>query len=205
VWVVSNRGIVAVVGTIGLALTFAAPASATSARLPYGPGPKVHYTVQRQPAPGACHYRYTKTRQPLPDVHCTPGALNPKVTQATISVTICRVGYTTTIRPSSSVTAAEKRANAKSYHYTGRLGDAEYDHLVSLELGGDPNDPRNLWVEPPSPGHKAGSGVNNPKDKIENQAKALVCGRKVTLAAMQQAIATNWTTALAAVGHPTGR
>ena len=28
------------------------------------------------------------------------------------------------------------------------MGDAEYDHLISLQLGGDPNDYRNLWVEP---------------------------------------------------------
>ncbi|WP_434099550.1 hypothetical protein [Streptomyces sviceus] len=26
--------------------------------------------------------------------------------------------------------------------FTGRMGDAEYDHLISLQLGGDPNDYR---------------------------------------------------------------
>jgi hypothetical protein len=35
-----------------------------------------------------------------------------------------------------------------AYGYTGPLHDAEYDHLISLQLGGDPNDPRN-----PGPNH----------------------------------------------------
>jgi hypothetical protein len=102
------------------------------------------------------------------------------------------------------VTGKEKRLNAKSYSYTASLSDAEYDHLVSLELGGDPNDPRNLWVEPPSPGHKVGSGVYNPKDKVENLSRNLICSGKVPLKTMQLAIAANWTTALAVVGHPNG-
>ena len=163
--------------------------------LAYGPGPQSRYTVQAQPAAGSCHYG-SQDGQPLPDPHCTPGALSPAVTQATLATTICRTGgYTGGIRPPESVTGKEKRANAAAYDYTGSLGDAEYDHLVSLELGGDPNDPANLWVEPPSPGHKPGSGVNNPKDKVEATLHTAVCSGKVTLAAAQQAIAGDWVTA----------
>ncbi|MFF3365456.1 hypothetical protein [Streptomyces misionensis] len=120
-----------------------------------GSGPQKTYTVQRQPAAGSCRYRYEKG-EPLEDTSCTPGAVSPAVTQATLASTICRKsGYTKGIRPPESVTGPEKRANAASYGYTGRLGDAEYDHLISLGLGG--NDARNLWVEPPDPGHKTGS------------------------------------------------
>jgi len=47
--------------------------------------------VQRQPAPGACRPigvgLYSR-----PDSVCTPGAVNPVVTQATIGSTICRSG-----------------------------------------------------------------------------------------------------------------
>ena len=107
-----------------------------------------------------------------------------------------------TYSSSESVTGKEKRADAAAYGYTGSLGDAEYDHLVSLELGGDPNDPANLWVEPPSPGHKPGSGVNNPKDKVEAMLHTAVCSGKVTLAAAQQAIASNWATADQKLGRP---
>ena len=189
-----------------LAIAAAAVAVATvpgeggaSTKIPYGPGPLTHYTVQRQPRSGSCHFRYTKSHQPLPDPACTPGALNPKVTQATIFRTICRVGYTKLIRPPYYVTRREKVANARSYSYTGPLTQAEYDHFVPLELGGDPNDRRNLWVEPPSPGHKPSSGVHNPKDIVENQAKRLVCAHRVSLAKMQIAIVQNWTTAIARV------
>jgi len=175
------------------ATTTAVPAGG---KVPVGPGPQAHYTVQAQPTPGSCRYRY-EGGQPLPDLKCTPGAVSPAVTQANLDSTICRPGYTATIRPSSYVTGKEKKANALSYGYTSPMGDAEYDHQISLEIGGDPNDPRNLWVEPPSPGHKPGAGPNNPKDKVENKLHAAVCARTVTLARAQSAIATDWTTVLA--------
>ncbi|WP_274913976.1 hypothetical protein [Streptomyces sp. WZ-12] len=175
-------------------------ASAPSGAIPVGPGPQSAYTVQQQPAPGSCHVHYTADKQPLPDPKCTPGATNPKVTPQTVKATICKSGYTKGIRPPVSITNREKTANAKSYGYTGSLHDAEYDHLISLQLGGDPNDPRNLWVEPPSPGHKPGAGPNNPKDGVENKLKAAICGNKVELAKAQQAIAHDWTTALSSLG-----
>lgn len=50
------------------------------------------------------------------------------------------------------------------------------------------NDPRNLWVEPQqSP---------NPKDKVEEQLHQAVCDGRVPLSVAQQALATDWTTAL---------
>jgi hypothetical protein len=163
-----------------------------------GPGP-TQYVVESQPAPGTCHYRTAASRDPLPDGACTPGAINPKVTQSNLSSTICRKGYTKSIRPTASITGKEKKANAKSYSYKGKMGDGEYDHLISLELGGDPNDPRNLWVEPASPGHVSGTGVNNPKDGVENKLKTAICSGQVTLLAAQQAISTDWTTALSSL------
>ncbi|MFE6687112.1 hypothetical protein ACFVFQ_11605 [Streptomyces sp. NPDC057743] len=175
-------------------------ASAPSGAIPVGPGPQSAYTVQQQPAPGSCHVHYTADKQPLPDPKCTPGATNPKVTPQTLKSTICQSGYTKGIRPPVSITSREKTANAKSYGYSGSLHDAEYDHLISLQLGGAPNDPRNLWVEPPSPGHKPGAGPNNPKDGVENKLKAAICGNKVELAKAQQAIAHDWTTALSSLG-----
>jgi hypothetical protein len=182
-----------------------APPAAQTLHVPVGPGPSGTYTVQAQPAPGSCHYRKTADGQPLPDPACTPGAINPKVTPDNIADTICRGGYTSSIRPPANITGREKDANAQSYDYTGNLHDAEYDHLISLELGGDPNDPRNLWVEPPSPGHQAGAGPNNPKDQVENQLHSLICKGQVALTDAQDAIASDWTTALATVGHPDGK
>ncbi|MEU1783959.1 hypothetical protein ABZ545_31465 [Streptomyces abikoensis] len=174
--------------------------SAGGVTVPAGPGPQGSYTVQKQPEPGTCAYRYTAAKEPLPDPKCTPGATNPKVTQATLKTTICRSGYTADIRPGTNITSREKTANAASYGYKGSLKDAEYDHLISLQLGGDPNDPRNLWVQPPSPGHKTGAGPNNPKDVVESKLKAAICSGKTELAKAQQAIVKDWTTALSALG-----
>jgi len=178
----------------------AAAGPKTAGGVPTGPGPQHTYTVQAQPAAGSCHYRH-EGGQPLPDRSCTPGALSPDVTQATITSTICRKGgYTSTIRPPVGITDKEKHANAASYGYTDSLHDAEYDHLISLQLGGDPNDPRNLWVEPPSPGHNPGAGPNNPKDAVETHLHTAICKGTVNLAAAQQAIATDWTTAESSLG-----
>ncbi|WP_225730063.1 MULTISPECIES: hypothetical protein [unclassified Nocardia] len=163
--------------------------TAVAQAVPVGPGPQGTYRVEPQPT--GCHYGTAANGATLPDPVCTPGALNPRVTQDTLATTICQSGYTKSIRPPARITDAEKRANAKSYGYTGSLADSEYDHLVSLELGGDPNDPRNLWVEP--------GRSPNPKDAVESKLHQLVCAGTVPLAKAQDAIAADWTTALDAV------
>jgi hypothetical protein len=171
-----------------------AASSGSGGTLAVGPGPQREYRVAAQPPAGSCHYRTGANAQPLPDPRCTPGAVNPTVTEADLRQTLCRRGgYTAGIRPPKAVTDAEKRQNARSYGYTGRLGDAEYDHLIPLGVGGDPNDPRNLWVEPPSPGHMPGSGPANPKDDVESALHDAVCSGQMTLGAAQAAIATDWT------------
>jgi hypothetical protein len=159
------------------------------ADVPVGPGPS-NYVVQPQPAPGSCHYRSAADGSVLPDPACTPGATNPKVTQDTLDTTICRGGYTKSIRPPRDITDREKSANATAYGYTAALSGAEFDHLIRLELGGDPNDARNLWIEP--------NQSPNGKDRVESKLHDLVCEGRIPLAAAQAAIAADWTTALPA-------
>lgn len=142
--------------------------------------------IQPQPSSGSCHARGTG-RFSLPDRHCTPGAIDPRVTQADIETTICRVGYTKTVRPAESITEPEKEASLVAYGDTRPLHYYEYDHLVPLELGGAPNDPRNLWPEP--------GASPNPKDSLENRLRELVCERTVSLASAQLQIARDWITA----------
>ena len=69
----------------------------------------------------------------------------------------------------------------------GTTADYEEDHLISLELGGNPNDPRNLWPEPynPRPGARQ-------KDTVENYLHNQVCAGTMTLIDAQNAIATDW-------------
>jgi hypothetical protein len=182
--------------TTSVPLPATAPPTTTSptvvSGIQVGPGPQATYTIQPQPAPGSCHYTYSGS-YPLPDPRCTPGAINPQVTQATISSTICSPGYTESIRPSEGITEPEKVASAAAYGYAGSLHTAEYDHLISLELGGDPNDPANLWVEPND--RATAATTFNTKDSLESSLKRLVCSGQMTLAAARQAISTNWVAA----------
>ena len=137
-------------------------------------------------------------RDPLPDPHCTPGAVNPDVTQSDIAVTICHPGWTATVRPPERVTDPEKAGSAAAYGYTGPFATAEYDHLVPLELGGDPNDPANLWVEPND--NPSATSTHNGKDGLEGALRELVCAGKLPLVTAQEAIASNWVTAAARYG-----
>jgi hypothetical protein len=141
------------------------------------------HVVQRQPAAGSCHAR-GRGLYSLPDSRCTPGAIDPAVTQRNLGQTICRPGYSRSVRPPESVTEPEKRASLRAYGDMLPLHDYEYDHLVSLELGGARNDPRNLWPEP--------GATPNPKDSLENRLHARVCEGTISLAAAQLAIAHDW-------------
>jgi outer membrane biosynthesis protein TonB len=137
---------------------------------------------QAQPRPGSCHVRASGLML-LPDPRCTPGAVNPAVTQATIGQTICVSGWTRTVRPSSAVTAAEKLDSEAAYGDDGS-GAYEYDHLIPLELGGAVNDARNLWPEP--------GRIPNPKDSVENDLRALVCSGEMPLRTAQVRVAHDW-------------
>jgi hypothetical protein len=177
--------VIAPAGVDNTAVTPAPAAPSMPATRPTLPAGDPHAPM---PGPGTCHLGVTNG-QPVPDPTCTPAAVNPAVTQATIGQTICVSGWTKTVRPPTSVTNSMKRKLAVAYAMppTGEL-----DHLVSLELGGAPDDPRNLWVEPGS--------IPNPKDRVENWLKREVCAGRMTLADAQVGIAGDWTRYLGAAG-----
>jgi hypothetical protein len=109
-----------------------------------------------------------------PDPVRTSGAANPEVTQRNIQDNICNRHWSTKlIRPPAGYTSKLKRKQLREYgdtvHQaraqlvnpsTGKVDTArcvahsdnpacyEEDHLIPLEDGGDPTDPRNLWPEP---------------------------------------------------------
>jgi hypothetical protein len=114
----------------------------------------------------------------LADPTRTPGVLNQNVTQANIRSTICRRGWTATIRPPVSYTNALKVKQMRQYGETGSPSDYQEDHLISLEMGGSPTDPRNLWPEP----YPRASEM----DQIENQLNSEICSGQLTLAEAQQ-------------------
>jgi hypothetical protein len=119
------------------------------------------------------HRRGPSARVVLADPVRTPGILNPGVTQATIASTICTRGWTATVRPPVEYTNTLKREQMRAYGETGPASGYQEDHLISLELGGDPRDPRNLWPEP----YPRAAAV----DQIENQLNAAVCSGALSL------------------------
>ena len=112
------------------------------------------------------------------DPRRTPGALNPAVVPATIRDTICKRGWTKTVRPPVEYTNALKVKQMHDYRETGDPADYQEDHLISLELGGAPTDPRNLWPEP----YPRAATV----DTIENELNAKVCSGAMSLADAQR-------------------
>jgi hypothetical protein len=134
-------------------------------------------------APDSCHGRGSGL-DVLPDPSCTPGVTKPDVTQANIASTICARGWTRTVRPPASYTDDLKRQQMTAYGDTGSTRAYEEDHLIPLELGGSPTDPRNLWPEP--------GASPNPKDNVEGAANRAVCSGQMQLADAQHAIATDW-------------
>lgn len=142
-------------------------------------------------AKSECSYRSGANGEPLPDPVCTPGATNPDVNQSNIGSTICKSGWTATIRPPVSITGPLKQSLMTKYHTVDPSSRVELDHLISLELGGAPSDIRNLWPEPPDP-NSNGTGVNNNKDPVENAARRAVCDGRITLRQAQESISKDW-------------
>ena len=153
--------------------------------------------VDEQLVPGQCHAGVVNAAsgEYLPDPSCTPGAVDPAVTEANIGSTICESGYTATVRPPASATDRFKVTSLAAYGEVAAR-TIELDHLVSLEIGGA-NSASNLWPEL----NRAGAtGTTNPKDAVEDTLHAAVCDHKVTLVAAQDAIAGSWITALHNLG-----
>jgi hypothetical protein len=123
-----------------------------------------------RPASGGPTVRADPTR--------TPGAINPDVTQANIDQTICVRGWTKTVRPPVEYTNALKVKQMRQYREVGDPSKFQEDHLISLELGGAPTDPRNLWPEPYPRASTA--------DTVENELNAKVCSGGMSLADAQR-------------------
>jgi hypothetical protein len=143
--------------------------------------------------PSICHM----LRGGLPDPKCTPGAINPSVTQDNIESTICVPGFSKTVRPPVSYTTPLKIKLMQSYGFTDSRSNYELDHLISLEIGGNPTDVRNLWPEP-------GYGQYNfhIKDRFENYLHNAVCSGSMSLSDAQKEIATDWISNWNNAGQP---
>ena len=138
-----------------------------------------------------------------PDPALTPGAVNAEITQANIDRTICNPNWSTkTIRPPASYTNHLKHEQLAAAAFTDTTpSHYQEDHLISLELGGHPRDPKNLWPEMwgtpgtpltaggPFPHHLVGA---KSKDAVENALHKEVCEGTLTLQQAQEIIRTDW-------------
>ena len=138
----------------------------------------------------ACGASVYSENSGLPNTTLTPGAINPAVTQKNIRSTICVVGWTATVRPPVSYTNKLKYNQLHSgYNLDGDLNmkDYEEDHIVPLEVGGNPSSPLNLFPEPRN--IKLSSYL---KDQLENRMHQLVCAGQISLKTGQAVFLTNW-------------
>lgn len=120
----------------------------------------------------------------LPNPRTTPGVINSNVSPAVFASTVCKPGWTATVRPPTGWT--DKIRNADTPPGSKPL-DGELDHLISIEDGGAPADPRNLWWM--AYADRYGARV---KDVLETKVRRLLCGGKITLAQAQAALSPNW-------------
>ncbi len=123
----------------------------------------------------------------LPRHDLTPGAVDPRVTQRNLDSTICRPGYSASIRPPFKYTNAMKHRLMRAYGVAGSIHDYELDHLIPIGVGGCPDCESNLWPEPRNifPGAKE-------KDEVEDYLHRQVCASALPLAEAQEEIASNW-------------
>jgi len=130
----------------------------------------------------------------FPDAGLTPGVAS--VIDADV---VCRTGYAASVRPRGSIWNHLKdqaynrygipRGHRSTVDEHGVHHPAyEVDHLIPLELGGDPTDIRNLWPETIATAEE--------KNEVENELHTLVCSGRMPLSQAQKAIVHNWKVAV---------
>lgn len=119
------------------------------------------------------------------DVRCTPGALNPDVTQNTIHSTVCAPGWAEHVQPPVSYTTALKLRQMRDFGETGSPLNYKEDHLVPLSIGGAPRDANNLFPQP--------AAKTTEKEDLEDHLHQAVCAGQMTLTAAQAKMRHDWT------------
>jgi hypothetical protein len=156
------------------------------------------FAAEGATSPSTCNTRL-KNGFPVPDLACTPGAINPTITITVLQDPSFR---TACVRGHASSTA-EKNQTYDLYgishpdHNSGQTQTCELDHLISLELGGaDTTD--NIWPQCGPKDVALSERFFKRKDAVENFLAKQVRDGKMSLADAQKGIATDWTQFLAA-------
>lgn len=146
------------------------------------------------PPHGVCHAKTTSGGELLPDPNCTPGAINPTLTDTVLKDPAFRTGCVRNDATSES----QKTGTYKWYHAKhprknqGSTQTCELDHLVPLYLGGgDTLD--NIWPQCGPPGVNLDDRYFKEKDKVEYYLGRMVRDGSMDLATAQKGIAEDWT------------
>ncbi len=157
-----------------------------------------YFAAWHPPAEGAC-FTHTHNGNVLPDPACTPGGINPSVTEATLRDR----SFSTRCDRNCATSEAEKHvayrwyAIAQPHGNSGENQVCELDHLVPLELGGA-DGMGNLWPECGPDGATLNERQFKRKDLVENYLAEAVRAGRMPLAEAQRGIAEDWTRYLAA-------
>jgi hypothetical protein len=112
-------------------------------------------------------------------------------------------GWTESVRPPQQLTQPVKRAVMAAYGVPwSQAPHYELDHLIELNAGGA-SDVRNLWPEPNTMRRfRPSAFVHNDKDAVESYTYHALCAGRVSVPAVQAAVAADWTIAVRALHLP---
>lgn len=144
------------------------------------------------PPAAKCQVR-TRGEYVFPDPACTPGAVNPHLTNAILH----DPDFGTGCERDKATSATKKKQTYVWYGITKPTNNAEphmiceLDHLISIELGGaDTLD--NIWPQCGPKGAKGENRLFKQKDQVENWLAQMIRDGTMSKEEAQQGIAEDW-------------
>lgn len=160
-----------------------------------------YFSDWRKPSDGACSFR-ASNGYPVPDPSCTPGGVNPSVTEATLADR----SWTTKCLRDCETSEAQKHQAYYWYSQPRPRGNngpgqvCELDHLVPLNLGGS-DDLGNIWPQCGPDNVDLNSRYFKQKDEVEDYLVNEVRTGHMRLNDAQRAIAQDWPRYMAAAAQ----
>lgn len=152
-----------------------------------------YFAFWQEPSDGACAVR-ERNGYPMPDPRCTPGGVNPAITD---DVLRDRSWRTRGVRNCAESEAEKHQAYGWYRIVKPRINSnenqfCELDHLVPLELGGA-DGMGNIWPQCGPDAVTLNQRYFKEKDHVENYLAAQVKAGQLPLAEAQRGIARDWT------------
>lgn len=160
-----------------------------------GTKPKPHPSPSSTPVgPDVCHVNGVTYCALNPTVQGND-LKNDKIGTNNFSTTICKTGWTATIRPPQQFTSKLKQDQLVKFHLPGTISNYEGDHRIPLELGGHPVflPQGGTWILVAETNFSDESpGSPNPKDSDEGTLRQKVCAGTLTLRDAQNQLIAKW-------------